>query len=65
MEDFSEPFARGIMEENITIMAVEQKSYNCQGITEMQVIQMLRGDADASMLDRYTQFTPDQGDRNI
>lgn len=25
-----------------------------------KVIQMLRGDADASMLDRYTQFTPDQ-----
>jgi len=25
-----------------------------------KVIQMLRGDADASMLDRYTQFTPEQ-----
>lgn len=25
-----------------------------------KVIQMLRGDADANMLDRYTQFTPDQ-----
>ena len=25
-----------------------------------KVIQMLRGDADRTMLDRYTQFTPEQ-----